>query len=77
MTHGPPKNILDANKQGEPCGCEWLAYEVANRIKPKVHVFGHIHESFGHEERNGVHYYNVSHLNERYRPENKPVIIDL
>lgn len=39
ITHTPPKYHLDL-----PCalGCEWLLREVW-RVKPKLHVFGHIH----------------------------------
>ncbi|KAL9094204.1 MAG: hypothetical protein Q9165_003619 [Trypethelium subeluteriae] len=45
MTHGPPKNILDECPQGHQ-GCDDLL-RAASRAKPRLHCFGHIHESYG------------------------------
>lgn len=43
-------------------------------IRPKLHVFGHIHEAYGHcEHSNGIKLINASHVNERYEPINKPI----
>ena len=47
MTHGPPKGILDWCLQGN-VGCNNLLQAV-RRVKPKMHCFGHIHESNGAE----------------------------
>jgi Icc-related predicted phosphoesterase len=48
ITHGPPKSILDlAYKEDnrlEFCGCKSL-YNHVMRIKPKLHIFGHIHNN--------------------------------
>ena len=46
VTHGPPYKILDKTDSGEEPGCKLLANRVAV-VKPKVHIFGHIHESYG------------------------------
>lgn len=43
ITHGPPHGILDLTFDKIKAGCEELLLAV-QRIKPKVHVFGHIHE---------------------------------
>jgi len=43
ITHGPPKGHGDANMSGLACGCEELLATI-QRIKPALHVFGHIHE---------------------------------
>ena len=43
VTHSAPYNILDTDFTGKHYGCEVLADEVLNRIKPKYHLFGHIH----------------------------------
>lgn len=40
LTHGAPLNILDNNGGG----CS-LLFDVVQKLKPKVHVFGHFHES--------------------------------
>ena len=47
ITHGPPKGILGTCSDGFDAGCSDLSYEIWNRVKPKVHLFGHIHEGYG------------------------------
>ena len=47
VTHGPPLGILDQNADGIPCGDDILLKEVQERVKPKLHLFGHIHEGYG------------------------------
>ncbi|MBC7862562.1 MAG: hypothetical protein IAF38_06265 [Bacteroidia bacterium] len=37
-----------------------------NRIKPVIHVFGHIHEGYGHREIDGTNFFNASVLDENY-----------
>lgn len=46
ITHGPPHKILDKTIEGVDAGCEMLV-EAIKRVKPKIHVFGHIHEARG------------------------------
>ena len=50
VTHGPPKGILDSVMMGGPyikhAGCNYLL-EAVQRVKPKVHCYGHIHEAWG------------------------------
>ena len=49
ITHGPPYGHGDkiATKNLDHVGCKSLYEEVISRIKPKFHIFGHIHESHG------------------------------
>lgn len=47
MTHGPPKGILDWCPEGN-VGCNHLLQAI-RRVKPKIHCFGHVHESNGVE----------------------------
>ncbi|KAF8333430.1 Metallo-dependent phosphatase-like protein [Cantharellus anzutake] len=47
LTHGPPFNILDRTIfRDESVGCPTLANRLTS-LKPRLHVFGHIHESHG------------------------------
>ncbi|ETN43248.1 uncharacterized protein HMPREF1541_02407 [Cyphellophora europaea CBS 101466] len=46
ITHGPPAHILDKTYSGEDVGCVHLRRAV-ERCKPRLHVFGHIHEAAG------------------------------
>lgn len=49
VTHGPPKGVLDLsyniNNKLEFCGDKALLRHVTERIKPKLHLFGHVHNS--------------------------------
>jgi Icc-related predicted phosphoesterase len=46
ITHGPPMGILDRTLRHEDVGCEHLRRAV-ERVRPRLHVFGHIHEAWG------------------------------
>ena len=84
ITHGPPYGILDKvkypNDQGDFAGCEELRKAI-ERIQPRLHVFGHIHEGYGQMTlkcaSRDVIFVNASIMNEAYRPVNKPITIKL
>lgn len=46
MTHGPPKGVMDYTDSKQRAGCSDLFAAVA-RARPRIHCFGHIHESWG------------------------------
>ena len=46
ITHGPPYSILDRLLEGDLTGCQQLRDAVA-RVRPRLHIFGHIHEGYG------------------------------
>lgn len=76
ITHGPPKGILDRTISRENAGSQSLL-DRSRIIKPKVHVFGHIHEMYGSKFENGIRYINVSAVNEYYLNVNKPVVVEI
>lgn len=77
ITHGPPYGIGDFTYYDKKhVGCVDLLQAV-ERIKPKVHIFGHIHEGYGQWEVGGIKFYNVSTCTLRYDPANAPVVVDL
>ena len=47
------------------------------RVRPRLVICGHVHGGFGRYEHQGIPIYNVSIVNESYRPVNAPTIIDL
>lgn len=47
ITHGPPLGILDQAYDGHQCGCPDLLTTIKERVKPRLHIFGHIHEGHG------------------------------
>lgn len=67
VTHGPPRGILDRTAGGDNVGCPELL-EAIGEVRPKYHLFGHIHESFGRIEANGVVHMNCASLNLDYQP---------
>lgn len=46
VTHGPPKGLGDRTFLGAHVGCADLLARV-RQVRPRLHVFGHIHESPG------------------------------
>lgn len=77
ITHGPPAGFLDWTKPGNASlGCRNLRETVA-KIKPRLHVFGHIHGGYGEDNDGSTHFVNASLLDESYRPANKPLVIEL
>jgi len=76
ITHGPPFGHLDITPYGNlNVGCELLRVRL-DSLKPKIHVFGHVHSGYGYKFHEGTHFINAAVLNERYRYENKPLTID-
>lgn len=76
ITHGPPKGILDYVSQSKfNAGCEEL-YKRVFEVKPKINVFGHIHQSYGNKTIDDIEFINASVLDERYYCSNKPINIE-
>lgn len=76
ITHGPPHGILDRTYDGRPVGCEALR-QVVDRIAPRVHVFGHIHEAYGTHVEGRTLFVNASICTLRYQPDQAPIVVDL
>lgn len=67
ITHMPPSTVLSSNEAGEDCGCDELLKKVLE-VKPKYHVFGHIHEHGGKElSFSNIKFMNVSCMNRGYQ----------
>lgn len=81
VTHSPAYGVLDKVnnrwKSGIRVGSTSLKDRVM-KIKPKLHVFGHIHGSYGKIESSlefPTIFVNASHVTEDYEPLNKPIRI--
>jgi Icc-related predicted phosphoesterase len=66
ITHGPPRGILDELEDSSRVGCPALLSKVLS-VKPKVHVFGHIHCARGIDRIDRTIYINAAVLDESYR----------
>lgn len=79
ITHGPPRGLLDKVRpphEDSRVGCEELRKAV-ERIEPKLHIFGHIHESAGVGHNGATRFVNASTCDGDYRPTNPPIVIDV
>jgi len=85
ITHGPPIEIQDfivdiiddeplysATKLGDP-----ILRERVFEVKPKVHIFGHIHGGAGQTKIDDIRFVNASVCTEDYEPTNWPIIIEV
>ena len=79
LTHGPPLGRGDlCFPNGRRAGCRDLLRHIQSRIKPYVHIFGHIHEATTSPSSDGVtDFINASTCNIKYRPLHPPVLLDL
>ena len=76
ITHTPPRSILDMTSLGENVGCEELALTVEN-LRPRLHVFGHIHEAYGIRAVGETTYINACNCSLGYQPIQPPMVFDL
>ena len=79
ITHGPPHGILDQTLRADHAGCEELLKAIQTRIKPRYHIFGHIHEGYGQYQdlKTGTVHINASICNRYYAPINKPIVFEM
>jgi Icc-related predicted phosphoesterase len=74
VTHGPPYGMLDDTINGMRVGCEEL-YKKVVQVKPKYHIFGHIHFGYGMRVMEDTTYINAASLGENYQyTKNRPII---
>ena len=76
ITHGPPYGIGDLTFQKEHAGCEDLL-EIVEKIKPAVHIFGHIHEGYGITSNKTTTFINASSYNPNHQSITQPIVFDL
>ena len=59
VTHGPPYGVLDWTNRNEHAGSLTLLQR-AHEAKPRLHVFGHIHEAAGRADTADTVFVNAS-----------------
>ncbi|MBW2962466.1 metallophosphatase domain-containing protein [Mesonia aestuariivivens] len=75
ITHTPPKGILDETNRQVEIGCPALAKEILNK-KPKVHVFGHLHENYGTVKLQYTTYINATSFFKDLNFINMPITLN-
>jgi Icc-related predicted phosphoesterase len=78
VTHGPPYGRGDQIRLGYRVGCPSLLPHVQTRVRPRLHVFGHIHEDAGKTCYDGqTTFVNACNVNLRYQAIHPCVVVDL
>ncbi|HVA65370.1 MAG TPA: metallophosphatase domain-containing protein [Elusimicrobiota bacterium] len=78
LTHGPPLGHGDdipSYGKTERVGCADLLAAV-ERIKPKYHIFGHVHEGYGITKNEHTAFINASMCDAAYNPTNPAIVFD-
>lgn len=76
LTHGPPLGLLDWVPGKGMVGCEELRNAVT-RARPRLHIFGHIHEGTGVERCDGTFFVNAAICTGNYAPRNPIRVIEV
>lgn len=77
ITHGPPLGRGDLTSGKNRAGCLDLLREVQNRIKPRVHIFGHVHEGYGVSFDGTTLFVNAAIVTRFLFPDDPCIVIDL
>ena len=75
ITHGPPYGILDTTFKGQKVGCERLTERI-DFLRPKMSIFGHIHEARGQYKNKDTHFINAAIVNLQYEVVHRPYVFD-
>jgi len=75
ITHTPPKGILDESNKETEIGCPYLRKQISI-IKPKFHIFGHLHENYGKVILQETTYVNATSFIQNLSIPNPPIQIN-
>jgi predicted phosphodiesterase len=87
VTHGPPLGIRDDDISDTHFGSRHIARYLNHCPLLKAHIFGHVHEGYGMEQKGEILFANASTCNRvqdpvnprltRYEPVNPALVIDI
>jgi Icc-related predicted phosphoesterase len=77
ITHEPPHGILDADFDSSwHFGCRELL-EAVTRVRPKLHVFGHVHSGYGVFETKDTTFVNAALLGVHGELDRSPLVFKM
>lgn len=76
ITHGPPYGKLDYTFSNTSVGSHYLIQRVET-VKPKFHLFGHIHECYGQASNEHTTFINSSFQNPLTGRHNTPQVFEI
>ena len=87
LTHTPPRGVMDltTNNDGPglvQVGCTALWRHVHDRIRPRLHAFGHLHDekhiqNYGRFSKGRTHYLNAAICDRYARPKHQGWLVSL
>ena len=77
LTHGPAFELLDRIFAGSHVGDKVLRRELLERVRPRYHCCGHIHEAFGVETRRDTVFINAASCTLLYKAKHAPIVFDI
>ena len=77
VTHGPPLGYGDLIPENRRVGCLELLNTIRYRVKPKYHIFGHIHHCHGVQSNGTTTFINAAICDAKGNPRNPPIVFDL
>lgn len=78
VTHGPPYGILDNSptEYAGPAGDRELL-EAVLRIRPRLHVFGHVHAGYGVRSTQHTVFVNAALFGPNGSLDNRPIVLEM
>ncbi len=76
ISHGPPYGYGDDTFDGQHVGSKALLQTI-ERIKPKLVCTGHLHFGYGVYNIGDTIVVNAAHMDDDYRPVNKPILVEI
>jgi Icc-related predicted phosphoesterase len=76
ISHGPPYGYGDGTFDGQHVGSVALL-DVIDRIRPKILCTGHLHFGYGVYNVSDTIVVNAAHMDDNYRPVNKPILVEI
>ena len=77
VTHSPPLGYGDLNGNNQRQGCLELLNTIQLRVKPKYHIYGHVHGGHGIRSNGITTFVNAVSFKMRSLPTNPPIVFDL
>lgn len=82
VVHGPAHLLLDRAQRNVDTGSQTLKKRLGELLRLKLFACGHIHECYGQTgmmraDGSFLPVVNGSYVDERYRPGNPPIVVDL
>ena len=77
MSHGPAFGLLDRMFTGMHVGDKVLRRQLLERVRPRFHCFGHIHEAWGVAEEGVTTFINAASCTLLYKAWHEPIVFDV